>query len=92
VVPDYLAPSLGVLRRAYPDRVPDEDYFPLLAVLTEYVSAENLALVVGELTGEDPIVVENDAAATASSRAPRAKEVERVRRYIVACGWDEGAE
>ena len=83
MVPEHLRPWLATLRRAYPDGVPPGEYLPLLAVLQQDMSARNLALVVGELTGKDPIVVENAAAAVSIQRVDTA-EIDRVKHHIVA--------
>jgi hypothetical protein len=86
MVPEHLRPALAALRRAYPDGVPPGEYLPLLALLRQDMSAKNLALVVGELTGKDPIVVENDAAAAASIERVDAAEIDRMKRHIGASG------
>ena len=84
--PEHLRPELAALRRAYPDGVPPGEYLPLLVVLQQDMSARNLALVVGELTGKDPVVVENDAAAAASLERVDAAEIDRMKRHIGASG------
>jgi len=61
MVPKYLQLELVALRRAYSGGVPPGDYLPLLAVLQEELSARNVALVVGELTGKELVIVENAA-------------------------------
>jgi len=86
MVPKYLQPELAVLRRAYPGGVPPGDYLPLLAVLREDLSARNLAHVVGELTGKEPDVVENAAAAAMPLRRVDATEIHRVRHLIGTSG------
>jgi hypothetical protein len=79
MVPKYLESELAALRRAYPGGVPPGDYLPLLAVLQEELSARNVALVVGELTGKEPVIVENAAAAMSVQRVDAA-EIHRVKR------------
>jgi hypothetical protein len=87
MVPEHLRPVLVTLRRAYPDGVPPGEYLPLLALLRQDMSAKNLTLVVRELTGKDPIVVENATAASASIPRVDAAEIDRVKHHIVASGW-----
>ena len=43
-----LTEVLAVLRRAYPDGLPDRDYLPLLAALAPEFSERNLAELVAE--------------------------------------------
>ena len=88
MIPDYLAPILAVLRRAYPAGLTEDDYLPLLAVLQDYMSYENLAIVVAELVDGERVVVENDAAKAASSLRPSLEQVDRIRRHLVEGGWD----
>jgi hypothetical protein len=85
MVPKYLESELAVLRRAYPGGVPPGDYLPLLAVLQEELSARNVALVVGELTGREPLIVEN-AAAAMSVQLVDAAEIQRVKRFVGTSG------
>jgi uncharacterized protein DUF3349 len=84
--PKYLESELAALRRAYPGGVPPGDYLPVLAVLQEELSARNVALVVGELAGKEPIVVENAAAAAMSVQRVDAAEIHRVKRLIATSG------
>ena len=90
-LPSHLEPDLTTLRRAYPDGVPATDYLPLLVVLGRQFSARHLAALVAELTGGDPVVVDNDAAAAAGYRRPSCVEIERVRRHLLAHGHEEDA-
>jgi hypothetical protein len=78
---------LDLLRAAYPEGVPDEDYLPLLVVLNPDLSARNLAAVIAELIDGEAVVVDNDAAAAAGSRRPPAKDVQRVRDHLMAFGY-----
>jgi hypothetical protein len=87
-LPDSLRPVLDVLRRAYPDGLPDSDYLPLLAFLREEMSERNLAAVVAEFIDGETVVVANDSAAAASIRRPSAVDVQRVRHRLEAGGWE----
>jgi hypothetical protein len=40
-LPEHLLESLSILRRAYPEGVPSEDYYALLLVLQEDMAAGN---------------------------------------------------
>ncbi|HEX9998836.1 MAG TPA: DUF3349 domain-containing protein, partial [Actinoplanes sp.] len=77
----------AVLQRAYPGNVPSVDYYPLLVVLQEDMSARNLAAVVAELVDGETAVVDNDAAAAVSVRRPPPRDVERVRTHLLSNGW-----
>jgi hypothetical protein len=81
-----LRPVLALLRQAYPDGLAQEDYWPLLVVLGDVMYDENLALVVAEFTGGEPVVVDNDAAAAHSINPPQPRDRARVRAALEAHG------
>ncbi len=56
-LPAPLVELLGILRRAYPDEFPKEDYYPLLAVLQTDMSEENLASDVAEFLDDETVVM-----------------------------------
>lgn len=82
-----LRKMLEQLRRAYPRGVPEDDYMPLLAVLADDMSEENVAAVVAELIDGETAVVANDAAAAQSVRAPGSVARARVRSVLESAGW-----
>lgn len=88
MLPEYLVPILEMLRRAYPDGVPRDDYFPLLVALRDDLSDENLAAVVAELLDDEIVVVDNDSAAAVSIHRPSPRDVTRVREQLLRSGWD----
>ncbi|GAB3187136.1 DUF3349 domain-containing protein [Micromonospora palomenae] len=93
MLPPYLARELEILRRAYPDGVPDEDYLPLLVVLWPDFSDRNLADVVAELIHGHAVDVNHDATlAAAGPKRPPASDVERVRELLASAGYvaDDG--
>jgi uncharacterized protein DUF3349 len=78
---------LEQLRRAFPHGLPVDDYMPLLAVLSEDMSEENVAIVVAELIDGETVVVANDAAAAQSIRVPGEAANSRVRSALESVGW-----
>ena len=89
-VPPYLNEAFELLSRAYPSGVPAADYESLLLLAAEELSEGNLGIVIAELTGGDPVVVMNDAAAAQSVRRPSQMDVARVRAHLAANGWPQG--
>ncbi len=89
-IDEGLQESLAILRRAYPAGVPDDDYLPLLAELSEEMSEENVGIVVAELDDAERTVVANDAAAARSVRRPERDSRDRVRSRLAAAGWRSG--
>jgi hypothetical protein len=85
--PDELLDSYDVLARAYPEGVPDSDYWALLAVLDEDFSNRQLAALVAAFTGRHPIDVDNDHAAAMSIRKPDPKRVVVVQQRLRVAGY-----
>ena len=83
----HLLPVLETLRKAFPQGVPPSDYMPLLVVLRDGLSEEDLAAVVAELMDSEIVIVDNDAAVAVSSRRPPDVEVRRVRGQLSRVGW-----
>jgi hypothetical protein len=81
-----LRPVLAILRQAYPDGLPRQDYWALLVVLRDLLCKGNLALVVAEFIDGETVVVDNDAAATHDFRKPARPDVIRVRALLDAHG------
>ncbi|TMK50808.1 MAG: DUF3349 domain-containing protein [Actinobacteria bacterium] len=85
---DFAAPLvevLGILRRAYPDEFPKEDYYPLLAVLQTDMSEENLSNVVAEFLDDETVVIANDAAKAASVSVPKREDFHPNAQPIGSC-------
>jgi hypothetical protein len=87
-LPESLERVFSVLRRAYPEGVPESDYLPLLVFLWDEMSKRALARVVAELTGRDPDGVYHDAHAATSGRPPAESDVARVGRLLEEKGWE----
>jgi hypothetical protein len=49
-IPDHLLSTLKLVERTYPGGVPDSEYLPLLYILSEYLSEENLAVLASHWT------------------------------------------
>lgn len=82
-----LQPALLVLRRAFPDGVPAEEYKPLLVVLSDGFSERQLARLVAEFTGRDRFVVDNEHAAVRSHDRQDSAVVQRVRQRLNDAGY-----
>ena len=79
--------ALVELRAAFPDGLPESDYFPLLAVLADYFSEVNLGRVVAELVDGEIVVVRNDVAAVQGFRRPRPEVVAAMRDHLTSAGF-----
>ncbi|BBC36134.1 hypothetical protein SGFS_074280 [Streptomyces graminofaciens] len=84
----YLAEVVDGLASVFPDGVADEDYPPLLVILSESLSERNLGVVVEAAFGVDRHVARNDMAAALSVRRPAPGRVGRLKARMVERGWE----
>lgn len=85
-LPDYVLESLAVLRRAYPDGIPQTDYLPLLATLTRDCSHRGLSEIVGAYTGRHYMSVYNDIGGIRDDPATR-RDADRIWQRLLDNGW-----
>jgi hypothetical protein len=73
-LPPYLTETAEMVRAAFPNGVPEEAYFPLLALLLEGMSFRTLATVGSFCTGKPYVRVYNDVLGLESPDAPPPSE------------------
>jgi hypothetical protein len=82
---------VGWLRAGYPDGVPEQDYIPLVAVLSRRLSSEEVTAVADRLAGDGRLPIGNvDIAVlitTITNELPREEDVRRVRSRLALAGW-----
>jgi hypothetical protein len=91
-VPDYLLDTYNMLRCAYPDGVPDEDYNALIAALYNFMSFRTESDVLAALTRKDWGRVYNDISSYAAKESiytPTNEDFERVNGKLAQCGFAE---
>lgn len=79
---------VGVLRRASPDGVPEEDYRPLLRLLVDDMSARLPSQAIHEAFGIDSRVAYNDSMGVFLSEPPSTAELQRVEQGLRGAGWE----
>ena len=85
----FLNTIVSWLRAGYPDGVPQNDYLPLLALLSRRLTADEVKAVARELRSR-PDFDEIDIAAEIiriTDELPTSDDVERVRERLAAKGW-----
>jgi hypothetical protein len=85
----FLNSIVSWLRAGYPDGVPQNDYVPLLALLSRRLTADDVKIVARELM-DRPDFDEIDIGAEImkiTDTVPAADDVERVRERLAAKGW-----
>lgn len=86
----FLSSIVSWLRTGYPDGVPDNDYLPILALLSSRgLTAEEVAMVAGELkhaAGADDVDIAAEILRI-KDQLPAPADVDRVRAKLAANGW-----
>lgn len=85
----FLSSIVSWLRSGYPDGVPQNDYLPLLALLSRRLTAEEVAWVASELMAR-PDFDHVDIGAEImriTDDLPSPADVERVRDHLDDYGW-----
>ena len=85
----FLSSIVSWLRAGYPDGVPQNDYLPLLALLSRKLTADEVRTVALELVGR-PVFDDFDIGAAImriTDELPSPDDVERVRDHLDDFGW-----
>lgn len=90
--PDQIRDLIELFGSSIHPPISDEDYRAFLAVLSEDMSEEHVALVASNVLGMDPELVANDAAAALSVRKPSRSAVDQMRQKLMSSGWDPDPE
>ena len=78
-----------MLKCAFPEGIPEEEYLPTQAILHPEMSFRTLARVLAALTDKHYIEVYNDASGFGLDPMPDLEEVERVRQKLIECGLND---
>jgi hypothetical protein len=95
----FLSSVVSWLRAGYPEGIPPNDTFPVLALLTRRLSNDEVVLVARELTQRADFDAVDIGVAISKliDELPSEEDVERVRTRLAAHGWplddprDDGA-
>ncbi|MCT9008306.1 DUF3349 domain-containing protein [Streptomyces rhizosphaerihabitans] len=82
-----LAEVVRSLVEVFPDGVDDDDYHPLLVILSDVLSERNLGVAVHAAFGLDPHVARNEAADARTGNKPSRRGIEDLRSRMTAKGW-----
>ncbi|MFF4394496.1 DUF3349 domain-containing protein [Streptomyces sp. NPDC001480] len=82
-----LAEVVRELVEVFPDGVDDDDYYPLLVILSGALSERNLGVAVHAAFGRDPHVARNEAADACTGNKPSRRRIEDLRSRMTAKGW-----
>ncbi|MGW2716806.1 hypothetical protein [Streptomyces sp. NPDC001492] len=82
-----LADVVRELVEIFPGGVDDDDYYPLLVILSDVLSERNLGVAVHAAFGLDPYVARNEAADACTGDKPSRRRIEDLRGHMTAKGW-----
>jgi hypothetical protein len=85
----FLGKIVGWLRAGYPDGVPQNDYLPLLALLSRRLSGDEVSLVAHELMNRDDFDQTDIGVliTQTTDELPLPADIERVREKLATKGW-----
>jgi hypothetical protein len=85
----FLTNIVSWLRAGYPNGVPDNDYMPILALLSRRLGSDEVALVARELMRiPDPDFADIGVEILRlTDQLPAPADVDRVRQKLAAHGW-----
>ena len=88
-VPDYLHELFDLVHCAYPIRIPEEDYWSVIALLHPYCSFRTIPHVLAALTDKDYFWIYNDVMGFGMDPMPPDEDIARVKQKLDACGYQE---
>lgn len=91
-LPKHLAKTCSMILSAFPHGISDKDYFPLLALLYDYMCDGNLAIVVSRLTKKHSGVAYNDVIRSVTTDMPPEEDIERVKSKLIPFNFKEWEE
>ncbi|MEE2034508.1 DUF3349 domain-containing protein [Rhodococcus chondri] len=91
ILPPLLASIVEWLRAGYPDGVPEQDYVPLLALLTRRLSEDEVDQVADALAEDGDLPISRIDIAVLITKVtndmPLERDIDRVRRHLESGGW-----
>ena len=91
-LPSYLLDTGRMLNCAYPDGIPETDYRPLITLLRVNMSHNHLDYVLFTVTKKTLTEVERDTYFYDQEIPALLEDINRVRKRLAACGYDEWLE
>lgn len=89
-LPQTVTAILAWLRAGYPDGVPPQDYFPLLALLGRQLSEDEVQQILATLVSEGDDVTKVDigvAVTKVTNEMPGDVDIQRVARRLAQAGY-----
>ncbi|MNJ50969.1 hypothetical protein D3C77_462610 [compost metagenome] len=81
-----------MLKSAFPNGIGNEDYYPIMCLLYEYMSDRNLAEVISSITEKDIAIILNDIQKSVSVNLPSDEVMQKIRKKLLPYGFEEWTE
>ncbi|NWL90476.1 DUF3349 domain-containing protein [Paenibacillus sp. 79R4] len=91
-MPKHLESTYKMLKHAFPNGIGNDDYFPLMSLLYEYMSDRNLAEVISSITGKDIAITLNDIQKSVSVNLSSDEVIQNIRKKLLPYGFEEWTE
>lgn len=92
LMPKHLESTYKMLKNAFPNGIGNDDYFPLMSLLYEYMSDRNLAEVISSITGKDIAITLNDIQKSVSVNLSSDEVIKNIRKKLLPYGFEEWTE
>jgi hypothetical protein len=91
ILPPLLASIVEWLRAGYPEGVPEQDYVPLLALLTRRLSEDEVDQVADALVEDGDLPISKIDIGVLITKVtndmPLERDIDRVRQHLESGGW-----
>lgn len=88
----FLQSTEELLKKAFPNGIEDDIYFPLLEILEPELSDRNLAIVISNFTGKEYHIVLNDVYQVKSQSFENDLVLNKVQSVLDAAGFQQWLE
>lgn len=91
-MPHYLQSTYDMLKCAYPDGIPDNHYWAVIALLHPHMSYRVLAETLAAINDTSYIHILNDTSGFTPNETPDDTTVEIVRQKLLNCNYKQWLE
>jgi hypothetical protein len=90
-IPKHLDSTYILLKTAFPTGISEEEYYPVLALLYDFMSDRNLSEVISYCTGKDEQLILNDIYAVQGMKLENENYM-ATKQLLIKAGYKEWTE
>jgi hypothetical protein len=87
-IPPELRTTYLMLVCVYPDDIPEDEYWPVIAILHPYLSFRVIAHILPAFTEKDYVEIFSDASGYGMDPVPSEEQIQAVRNKFLQCGYE----